>query len=1052
VVVIDVRAESGSVLTALVRFSLHFRGAIIALAVVFTCYGLYRVTRAKFDVFPEFAPPQVSIRVEAAGLSPSQVEILITRPIENAILGVEGVESLLSHSMQGISAITVNFRSGSDIYRARQMVAERLASLPQPLPAGVTPFVSPLSSSTGTVMQIGLSSEKRSLMDLRTIADWTVKPRLLAVPGVAQVQVYGGEVKQLQVQLKTERLLQHNLSIEDVLAVAGKATGVRGAGFIENENQRIILQTEGQSLLPKQLARTVLVQRNGANLTLADVAAVTEAPAPPVGAAAIMGRPGVVMIINAQYGTNTLELTRSLDQALEELKPGMREEGVTLHSDLFRPAAFIHTAIHNVLTALEIGAVLVAIVLFLFLLNYRTAAISFTAIPLSLIAAIAVLEYLGYTLNTMTLGGLAIAIGEVVDDAVIDVENIFRRLRENRRRKDPHPVFKVVLGASIEVRGAVIFATLAVILVFLPIMTLSGVAGRLFAPLGIAYILAVIASLIVALTLTPALCLLLLGRPGAAAKIPPLMERLKKSYHGILLRVERHPSAVIGGVVLFVGAGLAVLPVLKGTFLPQFQEGDFIVHVTAIPGTSLEESLQLGSRVSRELLKLPYVRTISQKTGRAEEGSSIRGIGSSEIDAVLKSTAGGLARFSPPEVRKVLAQFPGVSYSVNTFLTERINETVAGYAAPVVINLFGNNLDVLDRKGEEVARVLAGIPGAADVRLQSMPSSPQMVIRLREKSLGRWGFRPLEILDALRTAYQGAIVGQIFEEARVFNVAVILNPLDRQDVSAIGKLPLRSPGGTYLRLEQIADIYQGPARYVILHNGGRRVQTITCGVTGRPVDSFVAEAREAIAAKTSLDPGTYIQFTGAAEAEARSERDLLIHSLVAAFGIVLLLSFILPGYRNMLLVLLNLPFALVGGVMAVLLTGGLLSLGSIVGFVTVFGITLRNSIMMVSHYQHLVSVEGMTWGPEAAYKGSSDRLTPILMTGLVTALGLLPLAVGSGAAGREIEGHMAIVILGGLISSTALNLLVLPTLALKYGRFEKKRDEEANAGALDKDL
>ena len=1021
-------------MTAVIRFAIRFRGAIIALAAMLLVYGFYTLPTAKYDVFPEFAPPQVDIRVEAPGFSPEQVEVLVTTPLEHALEGVEGLAALRSHSLQGLTAITVVFQPDSDIYRARQMVAERLASLSQPLPPGLTPFISPLTSSASTVLQVGLTSRQRSLMDLRTVADWTVKPRLLAVEGVAQVQVYGGQLKQLQVQLQPERMLLYNLSIQDVTAAAEQATGIRGAGFIETENQRIVLHTEGQSTVPDQLAETVILRQAGANVTLGDVAGVAQAPAPPIGAASINGQPGIVLVVSSQYGANTLDVTHRLDRALYELRPMLAAEGIKLYSDLFRPATFIHTALHNVLTALAVGAALVVAVLFLFLFNFRTAAISFTAIPLSLLTAITVMNHLGFSLNVMSLGGLAVAVGEVVDDAVIDVENLFRRLRENRRRPDPRPVFSVALEASLEVRSAVVFATFAVILVFLPVLTLSGVAGRLFAPLGIAYILAVLSSLVVALTVTPALSFMLLGGRGLPDREPPVMRWAKRRHQSLLADIENHPRLVLTGTAVFIALGLAALPLLSGGFLPVLREGSFIVHVTAVPGTSLQESLRLADRISEELLKLPYAAVVSQKTGKAEQGASIRGIGSSEIDINLKP--GMESEFRPSEVRRLLSRVPGISLAVHTFLTERIGETISGYAAPVVINIFGDNLDLLDQTGEKIASLLAAIPGAADVRLQSVPETPQLTVRLRKEALARWGFKPVEVLEAVHTAYQGKTVGQIYEKNRFFDVAVILNPRDRMSIAPIGRLPLRSSTGTYIRLQELADLTEGAGRYVILHDNGRRVQTVTCNVIRGNINAFVDTARQRIQAAVSLPAGIYLAFKGVAESEAKSRQDLLLHALLAGAGIVLLLFVVLGNYRNVLLLLLNLPFALVGGVAAILIAGEQVSLGAMIGFVTVFGITLRNSIMMISHFRHLVTVDGLPWGTETAIRGASERLTPILMTACVTGLGLLPLAIGAAAPGSEIEGRLALVILGGLVTSTLLSLLVLPTLALKYGRFE----------------
>jgi CzcA family heavy metal efflux pump len=1030
-----VSGKRTGILAAVVRLSLRFRGIVVVLAAMLMGYGIYSVGHARYDVFPEFTPPQVTIRAEAPGLSCEQVEMLVTTPMERAIAGITEVESFRSKSIAGLSAVTVIFRTDIHIYRVREIVAERLSSMTHPLPAGVTPFVSPLTSSTGTVLQLGLTSESRSLMEVRTMADWTIAPRLLGASGVAQVQIYGGEVRQLQIQVRPDRLVKYNLSIDDVLAAAGRATGIRGAGFIENANQRITLRTEGQSLTPVKLAETVLVHQDGGNVILGDVATVTNAPAPSIGAASINGRPGVILLITGQYGANTLDITSQLDEAVKELQPMLQKEDIVLHTDLFRPARYIHTALHNVERALEMGAILVIAILVLFLFNWRTAAISAVAIPLSLLSSVIVLGYMGLSLDIMTMGGLAVAIGEVVDDAVVDVENILRRLRENRQAQSPKPALAVILNASIEVRGAVLYATLAVVLVFLPVLVLTGVAGRLFSPLGISYIVAVLSSLVVALTVTPALCSLLLRTDSLGIKEPPVARVLKEAYGKILKRVNRHPLVVIAAAAVFVAAGLSALFFLHEEFLPQLREGNAIVHVTTAPGTSLTESLRLGDRISRDLLTFPQAGNVSQKTGRAEEGSSTRGIDSSEIDVTFESAGGQPGAYSAEAVRALLAQYPGVSYEVNTFLKERIGETISGYTASVAVNIFSHDLENLTTTGQSVAMLLQTVPGATDVVMQSRPSSPEVRIEVRRNDLQRWGFDSVTVLDAIRTAYQGSIVARLYDQDRIFDVAVILSPENRRSPHDIGELPIRSASGTYLPLRAVADISQSTGLYTILHNNGRRVQTITCNVQGRDVSNFTAEAQKKISSAKLLPAGTYIEFAGTAQAAAQARNTLLTHSIYAGLGIILLLFIVLRHYRNVLLVLLNLPFALVGCVLILLFSGTLLSLGAMVGFVTVFGITLRNSIMMISHYEHLVSSEGVSWSPQTATRGASERLSPILMTALVTGFGLLPLALTVTVPGREIEGHMAIVILGGLFTSTALNLLVLPPLALRYGRF-----------------
>ncbi len=1030
------RTKSG-IIAAIVRFSLRFPGIIIALACLLVAYGIYTLLRAKYDIFPEFVPPQVVIQTEAPGLASEQVEVLVTQPIENAINGVTAIESLRSGSVQGLSIITITFKPGSDIFQNRQVVGENLAAMSSQLPQGVTaPVMSPITTSASLILSVGLTSEKVSLMTLRTIADWTVKPRLLAVPGVAKVAVWGSEVRQVQVQVQSDLVIKHGLGMEDILSATRRATGVRGAGFIENKNQRLTLQTEGQSVTADQIAKTVVLRQKGADVTLGDVARVIDAPAPPFGSATIMGKPGVLLDISAQYGTNTLEVTDGIKKALRELHPGLTSQGLELHPEVFRASRFILTAIHNIRWSLTIGGIMVVLVLFSFLFNARTAAISLTAIPISLLSTVVILQRLGFSLNIMTLGGLAIATGQVVDDAVIDVENILRRLRENRLQGTPRSVFQVVLDASIEVRHPVVYATFAVALVFVPVLSMSGVAGRLFAPLGIAFIVATLVSLLIALTLTSALCLVLLGH-HVPEKEPPLVRWLKKRYGRLLHRVEKNPRPALGGVALLLIAGLAALPFLGSEFLPEQKEKHFIVSMTTVSGTSLQETQRLGQRVSAELLKLPYIHSIGQRIGRAEKSDDVFGPHRSEFEVVLKPFHKMPASASS-DVRSVLKRFPGAEFSVKTFLEDRIEETLAGYTSPVVVNIFGSDLDILDQAAQEVARVLRRVPRAAEVMIQSPPGTPQIRVRLQKENLALWGIGSTDALDAISTAFQGTRAGQIYEGNRVFDVSVVLDPKERRTVSDVGAMPLRNSRGTYVLLRQLAEIHEASGRYIVLHEGARRVQTVTCNVEGRSVTSFVNEAQKQILAKVSLPAGTYVQFGGTAEAQAKSRWDLLVYSLFAGVGLVLLLSVVMNNSRNLFLVLLNLPFALVGGVLAVSITGATLSIGSLVGFVTIFGITLRNSMLMLSHYEHLISEEGSDWGLETAIRGASERLAPILMTALVTALGMLPLAVASKTSGHEIEGPMAIIILGGLVTSTLLNLIVLPTLALRYGRFQSR--------------
>jgi CzcA family heavy metal efflux pump len=1035
-------------MSAIVRFSIRFYGVIIGLASLAVIYGLYSLTQANLDVFPEFSPTQVVIQTESPGLSAELVEVLVTQPIENSIAGTVGIDMMRSQSMPGLSVVTIIFKEGTDIYRNRQVIAERLGTLGGQLPQGIIPNITPLTSSASTVLGAGLTSDKRSLMELRTLVDWTIRPHLLAVNGVADVNVFGGDVRQFQIQVEPDKLIQYNLSLQEVVEAAGRATGVRGGGYIENNNQRIVINSEGQALTPAYLGQMPVVHRNGQTIRLSDIGQVVEGAAPSISAAAINGKPGVYLSVQGQLGANTKAVTEAVEKALQELEPTLENEQVKLYPRLFRPANFIETAVDGVQTDILIGSVLVITVLFLFLFNARTAFISATAIPLSLLTAIIVLEYFGIGLNIMVLGGLAIALGEVVDDAIIDTENIFRRLRENRLLETPRPMYQVVFDASMEVRSSVVYATFIVVLVFLPLLTLSGVAGKMFAPLGLAYISAIMASLIVALTLTPALCYLMLGRAKLESEDPPLIRVIKSSYIRMLRGIEKHYKMKVGLTMLLIALGLGLLPLFKSQFIPNLNEGHFILHMTAVPGTSEKESLRIGEKVAATLAQIEGVQSVAQWVGRAQNGADTFGTHYSEFEVEIGTLPGEEQARILNEIRETLAGgengslgFPGVNFAINTFLTERIEETISGYAAAVVVNIYGQDLDALDRDARAITSILTGMEGAADVQVQSPPGTPQLVIRLRPERLAQWGMSPVDVLDSIRAAYEGIQVAQTFEGSRIIGVDVVLSRNARGNIMQVGNLPLKNPEGRVLRLKDIADIRQENGRSKILHAGAKRIQTVTANVVDRDIASFSAELKSRVQSEVTFAPGNYAEFTGEAEAQAQSREDLIVHSLLACVGIFLMLYIAFGRLRNLLLTFANLPFALIGGVLAAMFTGGWISLGSLVGFVTLFGITLRNSIMLVSHYQHLVDEEGMEWGLEAALKGASERLPSILMTALVTALGLLPLAAGSGQPGREIEGPMATIIVGGLVTSTILNLLILPSIMLHFGKFERRRQD-----------
>lgn len=1041
-------------MSALVRFAIRFYGVVISLALLMVVYGAYSLGQSDLNVFPEFAPTQVVIQTEAPGLSASLVEKLVTQPIENVISGAIGLKSLRSQSIPGLSIITVIFHDRSDIYRNRQIVAERLNMVGNRLPPGIVPNITPLTSSASTVMGLGVTSDKLSLMQLRTLVDWHLTPHLMTIPGIADINVYGGEVRQFQIKLDPRKLMLYQLNVQDVETAASRATGVRGAGYIQNDNQRIILNTQGQTTTPQQLANITLVRKLGRTIRIRDVAEVSEGAAPSISAAAINGQPAVYLSVQGQLGANVYALTKQLERKLAEIKPSLEKQKVTLHEGLFRPANFIEIAIQSLRSDILIGSVLVILVLFIFLFNVRTAIISATAIPLSLLTAIVVLYQYGVGLNIMVLGGLAIALGEVVDDAIIDTENIFRRLRENRLLPEPLPVTKVVFLASMEVRSSVVYATIIVALVFLPLLTLSGVAGKLFAPLGYAYISAILASLVVALTLTPALCYALLAKAPLKDEDSPLLKWLKQRYIRLLHQIEHRYQAILMTSFVCIALGLAILPLFRGQFIPVLREGHFILHMTAVPGTSEIQTLKLGNQVTKVLLEIPGVKSVAQWVGRAPNAADTFGTHYSEFEVEIGTVSGKEQERIFQAIREELAGetededndgkiepgFVGVNFAINTFLTERIEETISGYAAGLVINIFGQDLDALDRDAQKVAGLLSGIRGVRDVIVQSPPETPEIVIRLKPEKLALWGLQPVDVLDTVRACYEGVPVNHVFMGNRSIGVSVLLNDASRDDIADMRNIPIFNAEGQMLKLSDVAYVAQEGGRSKILHAGAKRIQTITANIAGRDQALLIADIRATLHKKLQLSSGNYLEFSGEAEANAQSRQDLIVHSVVAGVAIFLMLYIAFGRLRNLLLTFANLPFALIGGVIATFFTGGWISVGTLVGFVTLFGITLRNSIMMVSHFQHLVDKEGCTWNLETCIRGASERLPSVLMTALVTALGLLPLAIGSGEPGREIEGPMATIIVGGLISSTILNLLILPTIMLHFGRFEKSDD------------
>jgi CzcA family heavy metal efflux pump len=1030
------------VLTRIVELSVRRPGLVIGLACALLIYGVVVASRTRYDVFPEFAPPQAEVQTEAPGLDPEQVEVLVTTPVEQAITGTAGVAIVRSQSIQGLSVIDVIFRDGTDIYRARQLVAERTAEVARRLPQTAdAPVIAPLTSSTGTALVVGLTSASRSLRDVRTFADWTLRPRLLAVPGVGSVTIFGGEVRQLQIHPDLQRLRAAGLGLPDLVAAARSATAVRGAGVLDNANEQIAIDAQGQLVTAAELAESPVRAASGTVLQIGDVARVAEGSAQAIGAGAVGDTDAVIVTINAQLGANIREVAAEADRAFAGLRPAFRSDDITLHADVFRPARFIDLALSNVTHSLLIGGVLVAGILLLFLFDARAAAVSLTAIPISLLTALVVLSAMGYSINTLTLGGLAVALGEVVDDAIIDVENIARRLRENRKLALPRPVATVVIDASMEVRSSVVYATFVVVLVFAPVVTLTGVQGALFRPLGLAYACAILASLVVALTLTPALTAVLLARRERAAASPVLLAWLTRWYVAVLDRIERRPAFVLGTTACLVIAACLMLPYFGGGFLPDFNEGHLRLHMSAVPGTSLDESLRIGRMVNATLLQSPNVVSVAQRAGRAELGEDAFGSHYSEFEVELRPLTGAAARSVLGELRERLSAIPGVNFTVMPYLTERIEEVVSGNAAPVVVKLFGDNLDSLDVAAARVAATMRSIRGAADVNPATAAVSPRVMVRLRPDALAAAGIPADDALAALQTATQGTVVAQVYDGNRSTDVVVVMDSTQRTRPEDLEGIPLTGSGGGGARvatLSQVADIVRTEGRYSVSHEGARRLQTVTAGVSGRDVTSYTTELEGRIAA-LRFPRGVYADVGGAAAAQEATRRELLFRGVLAGIGIVLLLSLAFGDARSLILIMANVPFALVGGVVAVFFTGGILSIGSLVGFVTLFGISTRNAVMLISHYQHLVSAEKQTWNQDTARRGAQERLGPILMTAIVTGIALLPLALGSGDPGREIEGPLAVVILGGLATSTLLSLFVLPTLALRFGRFDAAR-------------
>ena len=1019
-------------LSRIVAWTLERPRLMVAAAVLLLIYGGIVLERAKLDVFPDFVPAQVEVQTNAPGLTAEQVEKLVTRPVEQTISGSAGVASIRSESTAALSTITIKFAEGSEPFHDRQVVSEALNEL-DPLPQGVAPpHVTPLTSSTMDLLKLGFTSDKLTPMQLRDLVDWTVKPQILASDGVARATVFGGEVRRIEVRVRPGELAARGLGLSDVLAAVTAATGVSGAGYIDTPQQRVLIESHGQVQSAADVAAAPLPSVDGAApARIGDIADVVDGAGPLDGDALIMGKPGVMMAISSQYGANTLEATHAVEKALDDMAPALKSQGVIVNRGLHRPANFIATALKGIGEDLAVGAVLIALVLFLFMRDLRTVLIAFVSIPLALLTAVIVLDRMGSTLNTMTLGGLAVALGVVVDDAVIGTENIVRRIRTatpGARARD------VVLAASVEVRAPVVYATLMLIMVLLPVLLLHGLQGAFFSPLAASFIIATLASLAVAVVLTPPLALLMLRR--ADLKIEPGWLRHTKHGHE---RILKRAIAVPGWSLIAAAVALAItiggFMVFDSELLPSFRESHFVLGVSGPPGTSLAVMRDYGAKISRDVLAIKGVSSIEQQIGRAQGGEDPFGTERTEFHVELNpGLSGGDQDRIEKSIHGVLDSYPGLKTEVLTFLGDRIGESLSGETAAVVVGVYGADLDTLDKVADQISDVMKTVKGAVDVQVQTPPKTPVVRVDLDFPAMARFGVAPADALTAIGAAFQGSAGAKIFQETRTIDVAVTTPPDMKRDPEAVGELLIRSATGTTVPLKSIAKVYLTDGRTMVAHDGGRPRQAVTANPAPRDVARVSREVQAAVAAKVKLPPGVFLEYSGAAQGAAEARKELLFNTVLAVGGVIALLLLAFRSGRATVLILGATPFALVGGVIAVGLTGGSLSLGSLVGFVTLFGVAARNAILLVARLQQLTEDEGHDWTVETVLLGTRERLTPILMTALVTGLGVLPLALATGQAGREIQGPMAIVILGGLITSTVASLVLLPALAWRFGR------------------
>jgi CzcA family heavy metal efflux pump len=1024
-------------LDSLIRWSLHHRAVVLFLTAALLLWGGYTIRSTPLDVLPDLTAPTVTVLVEARGMAPTEMEALVTFPIESAINGAPGVRRVRSATAVGVAVIWVEFDWGQEIHRARQTVNEKLSLVSAALPSNVDrPYLAPISSIMGEILFITLESDQHSAMDIRTVADTVLRRRLLAVPGVAQVVPTGGEQKQYQVLVAPHLLREYAVSLDEVENALRQGSQNASAGFRVSGGQEYLIQGVGRASSEGDVGAIAIASRQGRPIFIRDVAQVRIGPALKRGEGSHNAEPAVVLGIQKQPGANTLELTRRLDATIDEIQSGL-PAGMKIDKQVFRQADFIERSLENLTKALRDGAILVVIVVVLFLMNLRAAVITLLAIPISLVTAVLAMNWFGFTINTMSLGGLAIAIGELVDDAIIDVENVMRRLRENALKPEGQKLeaLEVIYRASSEIRGSVVFATLIVVLVFLPLFALGSVEGRLLTPLAFAYIVSLTASLVVALTVTPALCSFLLPNARSILKgdEPWLVSRLKQVYRPALHWSLNHPVwVVIPSVLLVVGAGV-LLSRTGRAFLPEFNEGTLTISAVTLPGTSLADSDNLGRGLERILLGIPEVVSTARRTGRAELDEHVQGVESAELDVTLRM------RERPKEevlaeIRERATLLPGMNVTVGQPISHRIDHMLSGTRANIAVKVFGDDLVVLRSLARQVEGAMRGIGGVVDLSVEQQTDIPTVRVRVRPEDAARYGLQPGEVASRIQTAFVGIEVNRIFEGQLSFPLVVRYPETRLDDLATIGRTLIDSPSGVKVPLESIATIVEDRSPNFISREGVQRKIVVQCNVAGRDLLGVVQEIEAAVIKNVQLPRGYRVEYGGQFESEAQASRRLLLMGAGVIVAILLILSTAFHSTRDALIIMLNLPLALVGGVVGVYFAGGVLSVASIIGFITLFGIATRNGIMLVAHIRHLREVDGVTDLRQAVATGATERLAPILMTALAAGLALIPIAAGMGKPGSEIQAPMAMVILFGLLTSTALNMVVVPAVYLAAGR------------------